>query len=67
MGTRIHYAVCRVCDEKKCQASIHGTIDGSFGFSWEWYDKQDAVKVIQELCCPCCGSEDWMLTDCSEI
>jgi hypothetical protein len=66
MGTYCHIAVCQDCREKRCKGDFHGWYepeDGTFAFPWEWYTRKQAIEVITNLECPCCGSQTWGLTD----
>jgi len=70
MGTRWHYAFCEDCRDKCQKKTHHGEFwdkDGSFGFVWEHMSKQDAIQHLKETVCPCCHSENWTLSDYSEI
>lgn len=70
MGTRYHYAFCKPCADKKCTNKEHNEFwdgDGSFGFMWEHMSKTEALEYLQNIKCPCCGSDEWTLSDYSEI
>jgi hypothetical protein len=66
MGTYCHIAVCHDCRDKECDNEMHDwfdAYDGTFSFPWEWYTREQAIAKITNLKCPCCGSQNWSLTD----
>ena len=59
MGTRKIIACCKDCEKAdRC---------GEFPIVFEWLDKKELIKHIEDTHCPDCGSDDWHLTDESEI
>lgn len=64
MGTRTIIAVCLDCEEAK---RGYPTEYGEFSIVMEWFSKEALLKYIEGTHCPDCGSNNWYLTDASEI
>jgi len=65
MGTRVIYAICNDCKRNKCKKC--SMWDYQFPIVLEWMLKDKLIDHIKKTKCPCCGSDNWILTDYSEI
>ena len=64
MGTRTIIAICKDCeDTERGFPSEYG----EFSIVMEWFSKEELIKHIKETHCPTCNSNNWFLTDASEI
>jgi len=54
MGKRVVGALCLDCKENLL-------------IEMEWMQKEEFIEYIMKTKCPRCGSDNWMLTDYSEI
>lgn len=61
MGTRQQMAICSDCEKKNIN------FGGEFYITLEWMDKADLIEYLKKVKCAWCDSDDWTLTDYSEI
>ena len=67
MGIRVSIARCNDCEDKKCSKCWDAMEGSTFEVAMEWMSKEKLIKHIQDIKCPCCGSDNWSLTDASEL
>lgn len=71
MGTRQHKLRCLDCYEKYKESSEYNSFEvfeeSSFWIDMEHMGKDELLNHIEDTSCPECGSDNWQLTDESEI
>ena len=66
MGIRQSRCICEDCEKNKRRIDEYYDY-GEFWIALEWMSKSGLLEYIKERRCPICGSDNWSLTDASQI
>lgn len=66
MGVSCAYALCLDCQKNSCPKCGNNYYEYCFDVIIEWKTKKELIEYLLNLRCPCCGSDNWIMTDAYE-